>query len=95
MPSKDGALRLDLRDLGAAAGRRASDWQIELSSRNGKPDLFVYLAASADDPEALISLYEDLERLGIPPVQIVLGSREDIAERRARASGTWPGYWER
>jgi hypothetical protein len=93
--STDGALLLDLRDLGAATGRRASEWQIELGSRNGKPDLFVYLAASPDDPELLISLYEDLERIGLPPAQIVLGSREDIAERRARASGAWPGYWER
>ena len=95
LPSRDGAFLFDLRDLGAATGRRASDWQIELSSRNGKPHLFVYLAASPDDPEALISLYEDLERIGMPPAQIVLGSREDIAERRARASGAWPGYWER
>jgi hypothetical protein len=86
---------IDLRDVGAAAAERASDWQVELVARDGAHELFVYLAASGDDPGPAVGLYEDLARIGTAPTQIALGTSEDLAERRARAPGPWQRYWAR
>jgi hypothetical protein len=86
---------IDLRELGAAASRFGSDWQIELVPRDGTRELFVYVAAPTDDARPVIDLYERMGRAGLTPTQVVLATREEIAERRARAAGSWPGYWER
>lgn len=95
IPGDGRTVEIDLRELGAVASRVASDWQIEFLPRDGVRDLYVYVAAPSDDAEPVIDLYERLERTGLTPAQVVLATREEIAARRARAGGSWPGYWER
>jgi len=85
---------IDLRDAGAAASERSSDWQIELQRENGSHHLFVYLGAE-DKPAPIIDLYEDLKRLRARPTQIVLADTAELAARRSAASGPWPRYWDR
>ena len=85
---------IDLRDAGAAASERSSDWQIELRRENGSHHLFVYLGAE-DKPAPIIDLYEDLKRLRARPTQIVLADTAELAARRSAASGPWPRYWDR
>jgi phenylacetate-coenzyme A ligase PaaK-like adenylate-forming protein len=84
---------IDLRDAGAAAAERASDWQVELRRANGAHELFVYLGAE-DKPGPIIDLYEDLKRLRARPTQIVLADAADLAARRSAASGPWTRYWD-
>lgn len=85
---------IDLRDAGAAARERASDWQVELRRGNDSDQLFIYLNAP-DDPAPLIDLYEDLKRLRSWPTQIVLADAAELAGRRSAAPSPWPRYWER
>jgi hypothetical protein len=85
---------IDLRDAGAAASERAREWQVELVSRNGGHELFVYVDAESRS-EPLIDLYEDLDRLRTTPTQIVLSDAAAISQRIAQAPGPWPRYWDR
>jgi phenylacetate-coenzyme A ligase PaaK-like adenylate-forming protein len=85
---------VDLREAGAAAAERADQWQVEVLSRDGHDELFVYVAA-APESERLIDLFEDLGRVRATPTQIVLGSEADVAARIAEAPGPWPRYWDK
>lgn len=85
---------IDLRDAGAAAAERVGDWQVELVSREGAHELFVYVA-SGDDPAPVIALYEDLARLKSPPTQIVVASPAELERRRSDAPPPWRRYRER
>ena len=85
---------IDLRDAGAAAGERSSDWQIELRREDGSDHLFVYLVAD-DKPGPIIDLYDDLKRLRARPTQIVLADTPELAQRKSAASGAWPRYWDK
>jgi len=84
---------IDLRDAGAAAAERSSDWQVELRRENGSHQLFVYIGAE-DKPGPIIALYEDLKRLRSRPTQIVLADTAELAARRSAASGPWTRYWD-
>jgi len=83
---------IDLRDAGAAAAERTSDWQIELARAGGSDRLFIYLAAD-DDPGPIIDIYEDLKRIRSTPTQIVLSAPAQLQARREQAPGPWPRYW--
>jgi hypothetical protein len=83
---------IDLRDAGAAAAERTTDWQVELSRANGTDQLFLYLAAG-DDPGPLIDIYEDLKRIRSAPTQIVLTDPFELQARRESAPGPWPRFW--
>jgi phenylacetate-coenzyme A ligase PaaK-like adenylate-forming protein len=85
---------IDLRDAGAAAAERARLWQVELLTDDDGDQLFVYLAAG-EEPQPIIDLYEDLNRLRAAPTQVVLGSVGELEARRAGAPGPWPGFLER
>ena len=50
---------IDLRDAGAAASERASDWQIELRREDGSDHLFVYVVTD-DKPGPIIDLNDEL-----------------------------------
>ncbi|MFN2614885.1 MAG: hypothetical protein ABR552_08750, partial [Actinomycetota bacterium] len=84
---------IDLRDIGAAAADRSEHWQIELIEREDTHDLYVHLLHPGEDPGALIDLHEDLVRLRALPTQIVVGEKDDIDARLARAGGSWPRFW--
>jgi len=84
---------IDLRDAGAAAAERSSDWQVELRREDGAHQLFVYLGAE-DNPGPIIDLYEDLKRLRSRPTQIVLADTAELAARRSAATGPWTRYWD-
>lgn len=88
-------VRFDFRDAASAAASRAVDWQIELVGGEDGDQIFLYLQPRSEDPAPLIELYEDLERWGTPPTQIVLATAEELAQRLRSATQLFPRFVER
>ncbi|MBI4729789.1 MAG: hypothetical protein HY775_09870 [Acidobacteria bacterium] len=86
---------LDLREAGAAVARHAEGWQLEIVRRGAANELFVYLVTRSEDPDRVIDLFEELERMEAAPTQIVLSTPEQLAARHRLAGGAWPRFWER
>jgi phenylacetate-coenzyme A ligase PaaK-like adenylate-forming protein len=92
----DGRLvRFDFRFAAVSTAPRAAQWQVELVGNEQAGQLFVYLRPRSDDPTPLIELYEELERWGTPPTQIVLGSDAELDGRIGRTEGVFPRFAER
>jgi phenylacetate-coenzyme A ligase PaaK-like adenylate-forming protein len=88
----DGRLvRFDFRFAAVSTAPRAAQWQVELVGG----ELFVYLRPRSEDPTPLIELYEELERWGTPPTQIVLGSEAEVEGRIGRSEGVFRRFAER
>jgi phenylacetate-coenzyme A ligase PaaK-like adenylate-forming protein len=89
------AVRFDFRFAAAATAPRALEWQVELVDGDGEGALYIYLQPRSDDPNPLIELFEELERWGTAPTQIVLASAEELQEKLARAPGPFRRFAER
>ena len=85
---------VDLRDAGAAAAERSTEWQVEVDANGRGTHLFVHLVAG-EEPAPLIDLYEDLARIGSAPAQVVVNDRGSLAARIEQAPGPWHRYWVR
>jgi phenylacetate-coenzyme A ligase PaaK-like adenylate-forming protein len=88
-------VRFDFRFAAASTVPRAVEWQVELV--NGDPDnqLYVYLQPRSEDPTPLIELFEELERWGAPPTQIVLATDAELSERLGASDGIFRRFVER
>jgi phenylacetate-coenzyme A ligase PaaK-like adenylate-forming protein len=92
----DGRLvRFDFRFAAVSTAPRAAQWQVELVGDEQAGQLFVYLRPRSDDPTPLIELYEELERWGTPPTQIVLGSDAELEGRISQTEGVFRRFAER
>jgi hypothetical protein len=89
------AVRFDFRFAAVSAAPRAVNWQVELVDGKDTGQLFVYIRPRSDDPNPLIELYEELERWGTPPTQIVLSSDAELESRLAGAEGMFRRFAER
>lgn len=88
------AVRFDFRYAAVSTAPRAADWQVELVG-DDPGELFVYIRPRTDDPTPLIDLFEELERWGTPPTQIVLSTEGDLEQRLAGSEGPFPRFAER
>ena len=89
------AVRFDFRFAAVSAAPRAAQWQIELIDGEPSGQLFVYIRPRTDDPTPLIELYEELERWGTPPTQIVLATDADLERRLGSTDGLFRRFAER
>ena len=89
------AVRFDFRFAAVSAQPRAVNWQLELVGGDQGGQLFVYLRPRSDDPTPLIDIYEELERWGTPPTQIVVATDEDLERRLAGVDGLFRRFAER
>lgn len=72
----DGRRRwVDLSVVAAAAAERAADWLVRRRDEDG---LFVHLTGLSD-PTPVIELFQDLDRIGMPPTQIVGATPQEMA----------------
>lgn len=82
----DGRRRwIDLTLVASAASERAADWFIE---RRGDDGLFVHLTGLSDSTP-VIELFQDLDRIGMPPTQIVGSTPQEMAARLEGADQPW------
>ncbi len=89
------AVRFDFRFAAVSTVPRAAQWQIELIGGEPSGQFFVYIRSRTDDPTPLIELYEELERWGTPPTQIVLATEADLERRLAGTDGLFRRFAER
>ncbi len=89
------AVRFDFRFAAVSAAPRAAQWQIELVGGEPSGQFFVYIRPRTDDPTPLIELYEELERWGTPPTQIVLSNDSELEGRLAGTEGLFRRFAER
>ncbi|MFY9585900.1 MAG: hypothetical protein WAT66_00435, partial [Actinomycetota bacterium] len=89
------AVRFDFRFAAVSAAPRAAQWQVELVSGEPSGQFFVYIRPRTDDPTPLIELYEELERWGTPPTQIVLSNDAELEGRLAGTEGLFRRFAER
>jgi phenylacetate-coenzyme A ligase PaaK-like adenylate-forming protein len=89
------AVRFDFRFAAVSAAPRAAQWQIELVHGDPSGELFVYVRPRSEDPSPLIELYEELERWGTPPTQIVLATDGELEIRLAATDGLFRRFAER
>lgn len=87
-------VRFDFRDA-ASALAGAKDWQVELTTNDKAHELMVFVAGTEGDVGPVISLYEAMDRWGVPPTQIVLASEQQIAEKKRAVDSSWPRFAER
>jgi phenylacetate-coenzyme A ligase PaaK-like adenylate-forming protein len=88
------AVRFDFRYAAASAVPRALEFQVELSG--GEEGSFeVYIKPRSDDPAPLIELFEELERWGTPPAQIVVSTDSELAQRLAGNDALFRRFAER
>ncbi|MHB8512328.1 MAG: phenylacetate--CoA ligase family protein [Actinomycetota bacterium] len=87
-------VRFDFRDP-ASALQGAKDWQIELRTKDGSHEVFVYAVGSDNEVGPVIALYEAMSRWGTPPTQIVLSNDQEIARKHQQVEGPWPRFAER
>ena len=78
-----------------SAQPRAANWQLELVEGDPSGQLFVYVQPRTDDPTPLIDLYEELERWGTPPTQIVLSTDQELERRFSEVDGLFRRFAER
>jgi len=88
-------VRFDFRYAAVSTAPRAADWQVELVDGAESGRLFVYLRPRTDDPTPLIDLYEELERWGTPPTQIVVASDSELEQRLSGSDGPFRRFAER
>ncbi|MFP5223964.1 MAG: hypothetical protein ACLGH3_00155 [Actinomycetota bacterium] len=82
----DGRRRwVDLTLIASAAAERAADWLVEHRVGDG---LFVHLTG-VSDPTPVIELFQDLDRIGMPPTQIVGSAPKDMADRLGNGEAPW------
>jgi phenylacetate-coenzyme A ligase PaaK-like adenylate-forming protein len=89
------AVRFDFRYAAVSAQPRAANWQVELVDAEPSGSLFVYLRPRTDDPTPLIDIYEELERWGTPPTQIVVATDQQIEQRLGQVDGLFRRFAER
>ena len=89
------AVRFDFRFAAVSAAPRAAQFQVELVGGEPSGQLFVYIRPRTDDPTPLIELYEELERWGTPPTQIVLSNDSELEGRLAGTEGPFRRFAER
>lgn len=78
---------LDASIVAAIASERAADWSVEVL--NGDlGGLFVHVTGVSDSAP-VIELYQDLDRIGMPPTQIVASTPQEMADRLAKQNGPW------
>ena len=87
-------VHFDFRDP-ASALAGAKDWQIELRTRDGTHDVFVYAVGSDADVGPVISLYEAMDRWEMPPTQIILASEKEIALKQSQNDSPFPRFADR
>jgi phenylacetate-coenzyme A ligase PaaK-like adenylate-forming protein len=88
------AVRFDFRYAAASAVPRALEFQVELLGGD-ESKLFVYIRPRSEDPTPLIELFEELERWGTAPTQIVLASEEELRQRLDATDGLFRRFAER
>ena len=88
-------VRFDFRYAAASTAPRAVEWQIELVEKGQEGELYVYLQPRSEDPSPIIELFEELERWGTPPAQIVLATDAELARRLASADGMFRRFARR
>lgn len=88
------AVRFDFRYAAASAVPRALEFQVELIAGD-ESMLFVYIRPRTDDPSPLIELFEELERWGTAPTQIVLATEEELRQRLDANEGLFRRFAER
>ena len=88
-------VRFDFRYAAVSTAPRAANWQVELVAGEPSGELFVYIQPRTDDPTPLIDLYEELERWGTAPTQIVLSSDTELDRRLAAGEGMFRRFAER
>jgi phenylacetate-coenzyme A ligase PaaK-like adenylate-forming protein len=88
------AVRFDFRDAAASAVPRALEFQVELLGGD-ESKLFVYIRPRSEDPTPLIELFEELERWGTAPTQIVLATEDELRQRLDATDGLFRRFAER
>jgi phenylacetate-coenzyme A ligase PaaK-like adenylate-forming protein len=88
------AVRFDFRYAAASAVPRALEFQVELLGGN-ESKLFVYIRPRSEDPAPLIELFEELERWGTAPTQIVLATEDELRQRLDATEGLFRRFAER
>jgi phenylacetate-coenzyme A ligase PaaK-like adenylate-forming protein len=89
------AVRFDFRYAAASTVPRALEFQVELVGGEEEGKLFVYIRPRTDDPTPLIELFEELERWGTPPSQIVVAGEDELRQRLDATEGLFRRFAER
>ncbi|MGH2794428.1 MAG: hypothetical protein ACRDKG_08985 [Actinomycetota bacterium] len=88
-------VRFDFRYPAVSAVPRALEFQIELTGTEDDGQFFVYIRPRTDDPTPLIELFEELERWGTAPSQIVVSGEEELRQRLDATEGLFRRFAER
>lgn len=89
-------VRFDFRYAAASTVPRALEFQVELVGADQEAGhLFVYIRPRTEDPQPLIDLFEELERWGTPPSQIVVSSEDELRTRLDATDGMFRRFAER
>jgi phenylacetate-coenzyme A ligase PaaK-like adenylate-forming protein len=88
-------VRFDFRYPAASTVPRALEFQIELIGGEEEGKLFIYIRPRTDDPSPLIELFEELERWGTAPTQIVVATEGELRERLDATEGLFRRFAER
>lgn len=89
------AVRFDFRYAAASVVPRALEFQVELLGSGEEGQLFVYIRPRTEDPTPLIELFEELERWGTPPTQIVVANEDELRQRLDATDGLFRRFAER
>ena len=89
------SVRFDFRYAAVSTVPRALEFQVELVDAEQEGKLFVYIRPRTDDPTPLIELFEELERWGTPPSQIVVAGEDELRQRLDATEGLFRRFAER